>query len=107
MPGINRGTELIEHLLTDHQVRKRFTHALARRATRHRLFVIEHVLPVLLEWHGGDTDVVVRFEEQRRALAPGISNAVRVGGAADHRATCDLDLALRLQGFERWSHDRK
>ena len=38
VPGVDRGPELIQHALADHQVRERLAHALAGGAAWHGLF---------------------------------------------------------------------
>ena len=87
--------------LADHQVRERLAHVRARDLVRRGGLERLHVAPVLHERHGRDADVVALLEEQHRARAAGVSDAIPVRGAAQ-RAARNVEVMLLLAG----GHDR-
>ena len=105
--GIDRRSELVEDLVADDEMRERSSHALARGAPRRRRAVGIQVGLVLRERYRRGADVVAGLQEQRRAGAAGVGDAVAVRRAADEAAANDRNLMLSLQELERRSNDRE
>ena len=81
VPGIDGGPELVQDPLADHQVREGLAHVRASHLVGYGGLERFHVAPILRERHGRHADVVVLLEEQHRARAAGVGDAVRVRGA--------------------------
>jgi hypothetical protein len=101
----NGGTELPQHLVADDEVRERVAHAAAADPARHRL-ILHHVLLVLGERHWRDADVVALLQEQQRAAAAFVGDAVTEGRPANGGSAEHLDLMRTLQELEYGSDHR-
>src|SRR5258708_103771 len=105
--GIDRGTEPIEHMLADDEMREGIAHALEGGAPRRGQLELEHVSAILVEWDRRNADVLARFEEHDGARTTGVGNAVSIRGATHQPAADPLHLVLRLQEIDSPLDHRK
>ena len=105
--GGDRRPELVEHLLTDHEMRERVADACARNRARDGATVRLEVCAILPQRYRRDADVLVVLQKQQRPPAALVRDPVPVRGPADHRAAEDLALVRSLQEIEHGLDDRE
>ncbi len=98
--GGDRRPELVEHLLTDHEMRERVADACARNRPGDGATIRLEVFAILPQRHRRHADVLVVLQKQQRPPAALVCDPVPVRGPSDHRAAEDFALVRALQEIE-------
>jgi hypothetical protein len=105
--GPDGWSDLIEHALAEHKVRKRFSHPAPRDRPRHGLAVCLQIGHVLFERDGRYADVLAALHEQHGALPAGVGDAIPIRWTTNAGTADDLALVQPFDEIDGRLHDRE